>query len=176
MLDITKPIDDIVVEVSELIATRARTQSKAVLEFVGARPRRFSHAMIGSVQESHFEGVRNDLMWTLREQVAEVMKKHNHAEDVAAIGDKVRDATLQTATMQGLSAASVGGLMALNMLDVTGVASVSTLALLSLLVVPWRKSGVRCAHFLCLFLAKGFISMQGYVSTCNCRFSTSFDI
>ncbi len=40
-------------------------------------------------------------------------------------------------------AASIGGLVAVQMLDITGIFAASGVAVMSLFVIPWRKSVVR---------------------------------
>ena len=58
LVDITKPVDDIVLEVSELVAMRAKAQAKAVMEYTGSRPRRVAGGMQGSVQDGHLDMIR----------------------------------------------------------------------------------------------------------------------
>ena len=40
-MDVTKPIDDVLVEMSDLISTRSRMQARSVMEFVGTRPKKY---------------------------------------------------------------------------------------------------------------------------------------
>lgn len=143
LVDISKPIDNVVVEVSELISIRAKAQAKAVMEFIGTRPRRVSGAMVGTVQDGHLESVRFDMMEKLRYEIKGILTQHDHKQDVAAMSESVKQSFVQTAAVQSLSAVSLGGLIASHMLDVTGIATVSTMALLGFLVVPWRKSSMR---------------------------------
>lgn len=147
--DIKKPVDDIVSEASSLIAQRAKTQSRSVLEYVATRPRLYSEAMIGSVTpttENEFDKTRLQLLERLTRDTSEVIELHDQQKLINKISDKMKSAMYEMGTIQAVSALSLGGLIAANMFDLSGLVAVSSAALLSLLVVPWRKSEVRKAY------------------------------
>jgi len=147
--DIKKPVDDIVNEASSLIAQRAKTQSRSVLEYVATRPRLYSEAMIGAVtptSENEFDTVRLQLIERLTRDTNEVLVLHDQKKIVTKISNKMKTAMYEMGTIQAVSALSLGGLLAANMFDLSGMVALSSAALLSLLVVPWRKSEVRKAY------------------------------
>ncbi|KAM3568915.1 hypothetical protein VYU27_008977 [Nannochloropsis oceanica] len=132
-------VDEIVLDMSELVAQRARTQSRAVLDFLGRRPGARHGQMIGSVTETRFEGVRAEVLNKLSADVGEVMSTYEKDKEFKKLSEEIKAGVMATAAVEA-GAATVGALVAAHALDVTGgLVTASSLAILGLVVIPYRR-------------------------------------
>lgn len=132
-------VDEIVLDMSELVAQRARTQSRAVLDFLGRRPGARHGQMIGSVTETRFEGVRAEVLNKLSTDVGEVMSTYEKDKEFKKLSEEIKAGVMATAAVEA-GAATVGALVAAHALDVTGgLVTASSLAILGLVVIPYRR-------------------------------------
>ena len=187
MTDISKPLENIFFEVSELVATRCKSQTRSVIEYIGHRHKRFqyddinllnnsinnnnisdnmslnknsnssynnsnsnsnsntmSRQMIGSINyDTNFESTRLDMLNQLQTQVSEIMNNYNHEQEIDTLTQKITNTYFQSASLQGVSAVSLGALLTIQMLDLTGIAFLSTSALMSLLLIPNQKNNFK---------------------------------
>ena len=149
--DLHVPIDDTINDMSNVVSKRARQQAKSVIEYVGSRPKRanISGAMIGSInfnsssQESQFDQMRQEFLERLRRDSNDVLRRHDQLQGIKTMSTSIKQALMQTAALQVASAASIGGLVAMQMLDITGVVLSTSMAVMGLAIVPWRRSVMR---------------------------------
>ena len=152
LMDVTKPIDDVIIEMSDLISTRSRMQARSVMEFVGNRPKRYAESMIGQINphpatnDSQFDAVKGELVERLRRDVKVVLMNNDQEKNISRMSESVKLSLYSTAAVQAVSAVSVGALFAAQVLDVTGIVAASSAAVMGLLIVPWNKSSLRCLH------------------------------
>ena len=164
-MDVTKPIDDVLVEMSDLISTRSRMQARSVMEFVGTRPKKYSDSMIGHINahpvtnDAQFDAMKSELVERLRRDVKVVLMNNDQEKNIARMSEAVKFSVFQTAAVQAVSAASVGALLAAHVLDVTGIVAASSAAVASLIIVPWKRSSVRNDF------AKRMDTLQGQLDT-----------
>jgi IS1 family transposase len=145
LMDVAKPIDDLVLEMSNLLSQRARTQSRSVMDYVGSRPRKHAGSMIGSIQhnDGQFDTSRLELIEKLRRDVKSVLTTHDHTKHIESMSSSVRTSLLQTAALQTASVATVGGMLAAHLLDITGILAASGAAALGFFLIPRRKAALR---------------------------------
>eukprot|EP00953_Heterococcus_sp_UTEX-ZZ885_P040348 20635-Heterococcus_DN1.PRE.2 len=137
--DLRGQVDNIVSDISTLIATRARTQSQAVLDFVSRRQGTHASEMIGRVQDAHFEGVRRNLLTKLELSVSDVILAYNKQNELELLSNAVTSSLLQVAALQA-GAATAGGLAASHLLDPTGgLLFASGLALTGVVWLPLQR-------------------------------------
>lgn len=138
-------IDEIVADVSGLVEERARNQARAVLDFLGRRPGDRSQSIVGTLHDSHFDGVRFRLLNKLSGSVKGVMTAYDRDKEAEALTAAVRSTLYQTAALEA-SAVTVGGLAAAHLLDVTGgMLAAGSLALLGTFVLPVKRRWQRAA-------------------------------
>ncbi|EWM30095.1 dynamin family protein [Nannochloropsis gaditana] len=113
-------VDEIVLDMSELVAQRARTQSRAVLDFLGRRPGARHGQMVGSVTETRFEGIRAEVLSKLTADVGEVMNTYDKDKEFVKLSEEIKTGVMATAAVEA-GAATVGALVATHALDVTGI-------------------------------------------------------
>lgn len=144
VMDLKRPLDDIATELSDLISQRARTQARHVIEFVSLRPRTATKSMVGNVShfDAEFDKVRFELIEKLKRDTANVLEAHDTKKETDRIAQQLKQSGLMTAALTTTSAATLGGLIAANMMDVTGIVAVSSLSLLALSIIPRQKSSV----------------------------------
>lgn len=152
--DIQNPIQDVISEVSSLLAQRARSQASTVLAFVGNRPRRLSEGLSegGSIPFSNaaftdsFDGSRLALIERLQRSSAELLRTHDLQADVAKMTSDIRSAMIGTAAVEVTSAIGVGLALA-HVLDITGLVAASTFAATGLFLLPHRKAKAKEVSF-----------------------------
>jgi DNA-directed RNA polymerase beta subunit len=118
--DLSTPIDEVLQEVSELLATRSRLQAKSALEYIGHRHQRLQGKMIGSVYETQFDNMRGDILNRFRDDVSEIIQKTDAVKEAKELSDTLRNSALGIGASLGVSASSLGMLMVAHTLDITG--------------------------------------------------------
>lgn len=138
LADLRGDVARVTLDLSSLVASRARTQSLAVLDYVGRRPGNHADGMLGKVQDTHFEGLRRDLLGSLGDAVENVMKGYTKERELELLTDTVHKTLLQATAVQ--VGAAVGGLAAAHVFDPSGgILTASGLAISGLLVMPWQR-------------------------------------
>lgn len=144
IIDIETPINQIIEELSTLISQRARVQARSVIEYIGNRPKKYSDSMIGNVQQdSEFDNIRHQLVEKLMKDSHAVIYNHNQEKNVLKISEGAKNALLSSAAIGSISAATATGLASVHLLDITGIMTLSSIAVMGLMVVPWKKTSIR---------------------------------
>jgi len=138
-----KPIDETLSEMSVLVGLRAKLQAKAILEYIGERPRRYSKDMVGVIRDEQFDGLRHELLDKLRVETEGVLRVVDESKIAKGVREEVERGLYQATGVQAASAAAMGGLLSLQLLDVTGITALSGAMVMGLLIVPWRKSAIK---------------------------------
>lgn len=143
-LSLSQPINDLVVELSQLLSQRARIQAKSVIEYIGNRPAaatKKSLPFLGTLPfDSEFEKIRYELVDKLKRDTGHVLFVHgDNKQVVEKINNNLKTSLLVTASLQTLSAVGIGGLLATTM-DVTGILAASTIGLFSFVLLPMQRN------------------------------------
>ncbi len=143
-LSLSQPINDLVVELSQLLSQRARIQAKSVIEYIGNRPAASSKKslpFLGALPfDSEFEKIRYELVDKLKRDTSHVLFVHgDNKQVVEKINNNLKTSLLITASLQTLSAVGIGGLLATTM-DVTGILAASTIGLFSFVLLPMQRN------------------------------------
>jgi hypothetical protein len=144
--DLAAPIDSVVDEMARVVGERAQLQAKAVVSYLGARPKKFDGVMIG-VPDNHFKDIRHEMLAQVRGGVLTALSRDKDILDAKKLGRSLGDAAQQsmqlTAAAGMMSASTLGGLAAAHCLDATGILAASSIALTGLLVLPARRKRAR---------------------------------
>lgn len=146
LTDIAAPIDDIIQDVSDLVAKRAHTQAEAVATYIGTRPSRYAGKILGSGHlppTDMFTSSRHVLLERLRRDAGEVIRSHDQKKESEQIAKAVTSCMMQIGAVQTVSAASLGALVVAHTLDLTGVVVLSGFAASSLFLLPYRKAAMK---------------------------------
>jgi hypothetical protein len=152
LTDIAAPIDDIIEDVSDLVAKRAHTQAEAVATYIGTRPSRYAGKILGpagpggsgsAIAGDMFSSSRHVLLERLRRDAGEVIRSHDQKKESEEIARAVTSCMVQMGAVQAVSAASIGALVVAHTLDLTGVVVLSGFAASSLFLLPYRKSAMK---------------------------------
>ena len=121
-------------------------QSRAILDFLGRRPGDHTQKIVGTLHDSHFDGVRYKLLSQLQGSVHDVMDSYDRDKEGDALVSALKQTLIQTAVLEA-GAVTVGGLITAHLLDpFGGIAAASSLAILGVLVMPIRRRSQQ-AHF-----------------------------
>mmetsp|Transcript_37303 Transcript_37303/g.64722 ORF Transcript_37303/g.64722 Transcript_37303/m.64722 type:complete len:581 (-) Transcript_37303:443-2185(-) len=140
MKDLASRLDEVVKDISDLISARSKIQSRAVLEYVGARHLK----MVSQIHESHFDRSRDDLLKVMSASVLSGVMAYDKEKIIHQVSEAVKSSLVQSAFLQ-VSALTAGGLLASQALSVTGgfatggIATAGGLFLTGALVLPVKK-------------------------------------
>ena len=143
LVDLRRPIEDVVKDVGALVEQRARAQAASVIQFIG--PAKKGRKMVGAVVEvsaGNFERARLELGERIRRDTGQILDAKGLSKDAYAVSQSVRSGAWQTAGIEGV-AALTAVLASLSLIDFTGVIAAGTMGALGLVVLPWRKSQAR---------------------------------
>jgi small GTP-binding protein len=135
---VSSQVDEVARDLSDLIASRARLQSLAVLEFVGRRPGEHAEEMVGKVHDAQFEGVRRELLSKLHDSIHRVMVTYDREQELELLSRAVSGSLMEVAVMQ-VGAASIGGLVAAHLLGASGLIAAGGLALTGIAWLPVKR-------------------------------------
>lgn len=146
--DIGKPVDDLIVDVSNLILKRATTQVHAVGEYLGARPSRYSNAIVGQLRgldetSSLFATSRQAVLERLRRDITTIIEDSKSSIESQEISVELKNCLNQIITIQSVSGVVTGGLFAAQFIDITGLLAASGFIGSTLLLLPFRKQAVK---------------------------------
>jgi len=131
---------------ARVVGERAQLQAKAVVSYLGARPKKFAGVMVG-VPDDHFKDIRHEMLAQVRDGVLTALSRDKDILDAKKLGRSLGNAAQQsmqlTAAAGVMSAGTLGGLAAAHCLDATGILAASSIALTGLLVLPVRRKRAR---------------------------------
>lgn len=90
-----------------------------------------------------FEAVRYTILERLSGGVKDVLTVYDKKTEAQLISSKFQSALVQTAVLEAGAAVTVGGLVAAQALDLSGILAASTIAVLGLFVLPYRRRAQR---------------------------------
>lgn len=165
VVDISKPVDTIVHEVSDLIYKRSKKQADYILSHLGKKPQEYDIDMrinnvdlgLGALDGASGRGmdernrnslggvdaISQELLSKLRTNTAAMMEKYDPSMTTESIVGNLKRSMVHLGIIEATSAATAASLLSLQMLDFTGLVATSSMAVMGLFVVPWRKSVVR---------------------------------
>ena len=143
LIDISIPLDNILNDMSILISLRGKTQAKAILDFIGDRPKRYSKGIIGIIKDENFDSIRYELMEKLRRDVKVVIDKLEQEKESSLIRQQVSIGFMQAAGLQGASVVAMIGLGFAQLLDITGIVTLSSAMAAGFIIIPWRRNVIR---------------------------------
>lgn len=141
--DVLSPINAALAEASDLVCQRGLTQAKAVLEYVGHRPKRYASGMVGTVYTPGFEYVRMELLDTLKRDVNRTLAKLDQDKERGVLQEAISSSAQLTFSVQTATALAAATLASVHMLDFTGVTAATSLLFTSLFVLPFQKNKVK---------------------------------
>jgi small GTP-binding protein len=147
-LDIGKPIDDVISDMNALISKRAKVQAHAVGAYLGSRPSRYSHAIVGQVRsledpDSVFASSRHAFHDRLQRDISDIMESHNTIKESAQISLGLRSSLNQIIALQSVSGVIAGSLFLAQFIDITGVLATTGFVASTLLLLPYRKQSIK---------------------------------
>jgi hypothetical protein len=84
--DVDKRVAETLEDVSKLVEERGRGQARAVLDFLGRRPSMHSTTIVGTLHDSHFDGVRFRVLSKLEDEVNGILGHKNFDRDAVSRG------------------------------------------------------------------------------------------
>jgi hypothetical protein len=87
--------------------------------------------------------VRYTILERLSGGVKDVLTVYDKKTEAQLISSKFQSALVQTAVLEAGAAVTVGGLVAAQALDLSGILAASTIAVLGLFVLPYRRRAQR---------------------------------
>ena len=137
----------LVLRISDDIATRARAQGQAIIEYLGKRPAVTSQSLVGSVTAaSRFEDTRQEMQEKMSELVMHVCSSHDPVMERNAALKSLRTTALASGAL--FAGALVNGAACLaGPLDWTiGLSSASAMAIIGASIVPYRNRYLAVSH------------------------------
>lgn len=138
-VDIQRSVDGILDDVSGLIEQRAKAQAESVMVYIGSRHKIHEKDMMGQVKDAQFHKSRELLLEKLHRDSKTILQVYNKQAEAEKFGAAVKNTLQQLVSVQAISTASVGALIAAHMIDVTGVLALSGFLVSSLLLIPYKK-------------------------------------
>lgn len=141
--DVQKEIFESVRESTDAIATSARAQGQAVIEYLGKRPTVVGQNLIGNVTAaSRFEDTRKELHDKTINAVEAILSSYNSEEEKMSVFKSVKTTTYISTILNSFSAVS-GIVTAMNMCDILlGGCATAGFAILGLGIVPQRNQSI----------------------------------
>lgn len=95
-----------------------------MLDFLGRRPSAHAASTVGSLHDSHFDGLRFEVVSKLQDDVGAILGEANYDREAQAQGihAAVQSSLAQFALLE-MGAAAAGGLAAASLVDATGGSS-----------------------------------------------------
>lgn len=144
LVDIKKPVDDIIHEVSDLVFKRSKAQAAYILSHLGDRPQKmYSINLQGEYSQSAVDHIAQEMLAKLRQNTNTTISSYSPDKTTETIVSNVKEALVRMGIVEASSALTVGGLLSIQMLDLTGMLAASTLALTGLVFVPMKKRSIR---------------------------------
>ena len=144
LVEIEKPIDDIIHEVSDLIFKRSKKQNNFIVSHLGDRPSKlYSINLHGEVSQSAVDSIAQDMLAKIRRNTTMLLGNYNRETSTASMIANVRRSVISMGILEGSAAATLGSLVTLSMLDITGVIASSCLAGVGLFMLPLKKTAVK---------------------------------
>ena len=142
--DIEKEIIDTVRESTDAIATSARAQGQAVIEYLGNRPAVVGQNLIGSVTAaSRFEETRKDLFEKISYGVKSVLSNYDAEKEKNDVFQSLKNSVYLTSALNILSLASGVGI-GLEVVDILpGSIGVASFAGLGVGLESYRNNQIR---------------------------------
>lgn len=142
--DVGKPIDDIILDITDLIFKRATTQARAVGEYLGRRPSRYSHAILGQLRalddvSNLFTASRQAVLERLRRDVAEIFDTYSDLRQSQQVSSELKRSLNCMLVLQSLSSVAAGSLFVAQFIDITGLLAASGFVASTLLLLPYIK-------------------------------------
>ena len=104
-MDVSKPIDDVIVDMCNLISKKSKNQANSVMNFVGSRPSKHKDSLFGFVNsmnldEQQFEVSKFELKERIRRNINQIHVAHDQVKNVIKISSDAKASFLQTAAVQ----------------------------------------------------------------------------
>lgn len=144
---IENDLKDLVRDISDDIATRARAQGQGVIEYLGKRPAVTSQSLIGSVTAaSRFEDTRKGMAEKMLASVKSVCSSHDPIAEQESTFQHLRTTSIVSSVLLAASF-SDGVATLLGFLELTaGVPSGSAFAIFGGLLIPLRNKSLAAAY------------------------------
>ena len=143
LMELNKPIDDVIHEVSDLIFKRSKKQADYIISHLGERPVQYSINLQGELNQSAVDGIAQEMLMKIRSSTHSILHKYKPEDTTQIIVNKVKKSVFQIGLIEATSAVTLSSLMMIQMLDITGIIASSSIALMGLVVLPWKKSSLR---------------------------------
>lgn len=144
LIDIKKPVDDIIHEVSDLIFKRSKAQAAYILSHLGDRPQKmYSINLQGEYSQSAVDHIAQEMLAKLRQNTNTTISSYSPDKTTETIVSNVKSALVRMGVVEAGSALTLGGLLSIQMLDLTGILAASTVALTGLVFVPLKKKAIK---------------------------------
>lgn len=142
---ITNEIEDCIRALIDWIVEKTQRQAQAVSSFLALREKAFSEHHGGALPTNRglptdFTTQRRALMQTLSTQARQVYTDKDREEAMTLLASEVRTSLMATVAVEAAGAVGLGALSSAALLDWSGVAGASLVAVSGLYVFPLRRS------------------------------------
>jgi len=145
LLDLAKPIDDRIKEITALLLQRSKSQASSVVAFVGNRRHMNNVDQVGAIHEPSmqaFDAIRFELSERLTRDIKDILENRNQMDKTTWLNESVRSGFFATLGIEVISV-GVAGLAIAHLIDITGLLAASGSAILGLFVFPWKRNAAK---------------------------------